>query len=243
MRITLEDTGKTGEKTEETRPLTDEELKASRKQRFSQMTTRERLHWLRDYYTIPAVLTIAVILFVVFLTRDIRSNKPDGFYAEFINSGLYVTEELRAGIAEALSVDTAEEFVTIQSDQLSDGAGNDTGNIYAAEAVAVRIAAGEIDVIAADDPRFEQYARGGAFLDLTKILSQEERSAWDSLLVYAREEVEDGVFGEETAYGIRLDDAPGLRGLDVYPNGGVIGIVANAKHPDRAVQFLHYLLD
>ncbi|MBQ3790708.1 MAG: extracellular solute-binding protein [Lachnospiraceae bacterium] len=243
MRITREDIGKAAEKTEEPRPLTDEELKASRKQRFSEMTPKEKLHWLRDYYTLPAVLTIAVILFVVFLTKDIRSNKPDGFYAEFINSGLYVTEELKAEIAEVLSVDTSEEFVTIQSDQLSDGAGNDNANIYAAEAVAVRIAAGEIDVIAADDARFEQYARGGAFLDLKEVLSREECSAWDSLFVYAKEEVEDGVFGEETAYGIRLDDAPGLKELDAYPNGGVIGIVANAKHPDRAVTFLHYLLD
>ena len=243
MRITLEDTGKNTELTAEMRPLTDEERKASQKQRFSQMTTREKLHWLRDYYTIPALLTIAVIVFVVLITKDIRSNKPDGFYAEFINSGIYETEAFKAAIAEALSIDTNEELVTVSVDQLSGGAVNDTSNMYAAESIMVRITAGEIDVIAADDTFFTQYARGGAFADLREKLSPEEISAWEPLFVYAREEVEDGVFGDEILYGIRLDDAPGLQGMDAYPNGGVIGIVANTKRADRAVRFLHFLLE
>lgn len=244
MRITLEDSQTTGQQTQTPRPLTDEELKATQKQRFSQMSTREKLHWLRDYYTIPAILTVAVIIFVVLLTKDIRSSKPDGFYAEFINSSLYEIEEWKAEIAEVLSIDPAKEQLTVATAYLSDDNTGQNSDYYAVESIAVRIAAGEIDVIAADEAHFRQYARGGAFMDLRELLSEEEMEAWAPLLVNAQEEVEDGVLGAETPYGLRLKDISGPDSQALYPeNDGIIGIVANSKHTERAQTFLRYLLN
>ncbi|MCR5674071.1 MAG: hypothetical protein K6G16_00020 [Lachnospiraceae bacterium] len=246
MRLTLEDPSETPAENKENVVPSDADLKKSRKERIAAMTPREKWLYFLDYYKIPVIAIAAVLIFAVLITRDIRNNLPVGFQAEFLNAIVWDSEEFAASFAEAAGIDLTAETCTIDNDvlQSSDADSYDQASLYSAEKLMVRIAAAEIDVLAADEDIFVQYARGGTLADLREILSDEDLAFYAPYLVEAAAESESGVMSAPCPMGIRAEAATRLNETGAYPEkNAVIGIVANTKHPDRAVAFLNYLFD
>ena len=227
---------------EPARNLTDEELKKLRRTRFEQMGLREKILYFLDYYKIPLILITATVLLIASIAHEVLTAKPTGFTAELINAQLYDTQEFGERFAEAAGIDTSKELCVIDADALSSGGGTGTqADLYSAERILVRISAAEMDILAADEEIFRNYARQSIFSDLREALDAETYALFEPWLVYEPLELEDGQLSEPVPTGIRLDTAPVFCDAGIYPNGGVIGIVANSPHPDRAVAFLKFI--
>ena len=242
MKLTYENSRENMTDNAEALPSGDEALKEKIKERVKNMPPRERFIWFLDYYKFP-LLFIAIAVFVVFsIVHSIITKLPDGFYAEFINARILDSSVIMEPFAEYAGIDTKKESCRIDIDPIENWDSNDQTTLMVIEKTAVRMAAGELDIIAADEDIFMKYATQGDFADLSELLSAEEMERLSPYLVEATAEISDGVYGFPAYYGIRLEGSDVIDKCGAYPEGGaVIAVMVNTTRRDRAVKFLEYL--
>lgn len=245
MRLSIDDVRETeAAAPEEEKRLTDEEYASTRRKRFASMSGKEKLQYFKDYYWIPTLIIAAVLIFVFVLVRDIRTNIPSGFDAEIVNSALWEAGELQEAFAKTAGIDPSAESCIIDVLALdSSDSAYGQASMYSAEKLMVRLAAGEIDVLAADSDTFAEYAKNGIFTDLREVLDADDLAFYGPMLAEVPIENEDGSLSDPLPLGIRLDSSPYMTRLSAYPDGGVIGIIINAPHTERAKMFLDFLFE
>ena len=237
-----EETGVSKDGGPENAGLGDAALKKSVRERVKNMPPRDRVMWFLDYYKIPLIAVTIGIIIVVSVIRSIVTALPDGFYAEFINARILDGSVLMDPFAEYAGIDTSKEICRIDIDPVTNWDANDQASLIVIERTAVRMAAAELDVIAADEEIFMQYAKEGTFADISDLLSANDLERLSPFLVEAVPEISEGVYGIPGYYGIRVEGSDVIRDCGAYPEGGaVIGVLVNTTRRDRAVKFIEYL--
>lgn len=242
MRLSIKDPA--AENDAPARTPTDEEMKKDRRARLAAMSPREKAVYFLDYYKYPVLGVIAGILLLALIVHEIAGNKPDAFNAEFLNAAYWDSGEAAARFADAAGIDLTKENCTFSTDLLTtqDNDNFTQTDLYTMEKVMVRISAAEIDVLAADEALFMQYAEEGLFMDLREVFGGEIPEKYRDAVVTAAVVDADGNVKGNAPCGIRLEDASFFNEYNVYPMGGaVIGVPANTKRPERVRAFLEFM--
>lgn len=200
-----------------------------------QLDRKDRFQMIWDYYKIPIIGLLCVIVLTA-LTLTVRiSASGTAFYAVLINA-----EEggEKAGLDALLSrsgTDLNGRTVDVSANYALRY--DDPANSYAdtVQVLAALFGIGDLDVFAADEPVFEAYAVKDAFVDLSLFI---EKRDLDRMQKYTRT----GEGGRELVEGLRLSAPSPLHEAGYYSGPVIIGVAANARNLDEALAFVKQLV-
>jgi hypothetical protein len=212
----------------------------SEKEKLSDMSFRNKLSYLWEYYKIHAIVTVAVIALSSYLIYTVATpNIEPQFYAVIINNSVEdaVIANYQADFANYLQLDPKTESVELNATFYFNT--NSEYSMNMKQALTTYVSAQQVDVIIAPESEFASYAYYG-YVD--KLTDQLPTDVYSSLTdhFYISDLEEDP---EKNVYGIYLSDtklyAKNTNKDDPY----ILGIVANSKHKDNAVEFIRYLFN
>ena len=157
-----------------------------------------------DYYKVPTVVIIVIALFSFYLIRDMASNLPYGFYAMMINSTMHPDGEvIGEDFAGYAGIDTSSYNVLIDTNQTLSTSSYNTYDVSTQERIMAITAAGDLDVMIADQSVFEQYARNSYMTDLRDLMSEDELKKYDGYIYYVDgailKAIEDGTYEQASS--------------------------------------------
>ena len=157
-----------------------------------------------DYYKVPTEVIIVIALFSFYLIRDMASNLPYGFYAMMINSTMHPDGEvIGEDFAGYAGIDTSSYNVLIDTNQTLSTSSYNTYDVSTQERIMAITAAGDLDVMIADQSVFEQYARNSYMTDLRDLMSEDELKKYDGYIYYVDgailKAIEDGTYEQASS--------------------------------------------
>lgn len=146
---------------------------------------KANLEYFWDYYKIHTIAAIAVIILLSILIRDIRNNKPYGFYAMMINTGASSAQDiLEERFSQEAAIDTNTYDCLIDTSSSFNNQTFDEMTVATSQKIMANLSAKEMDVMTADMATFLFYANQETFLDLRTVYSEAELSSMKDRLIY-----------------------------------------------------------
>lgn len=206
---------------------------------FKDMTTKQKLSYLKDYWSIPVIIVIVVIVAIGSVIHTARTNVAPIFSVTTVDA---VGDERIHELVDGFAQENEIPIDQISVGDLSVGKASQGAGPYSTQGMAlyVRLQSQNEDIVILPEETFYEYAEYGYFIDLTDVVSEEYA---DKLIVVEQEEEETENTGvERLACGIRTSDIPALAD-DGYYGQAVIAISYLPKNIDMAKQFLNYVLE
>lgn len=206
------------------------------KEKLRDMTFKDKLAYLYEYYKIHAAVAVAAIALIIYFIYEITT--PDinpAFYAAIINSAVDPTklDEYSTDFSEYLQLNPKRESVDLNDTfyMTNDSMTNSS------QILTTYIAAKEVDVIIAPESDFKNYAYYGYCANLSDELPTDIYSSLTNNF-YVSDTEEDT---DKVAYGIYLSDTDLFNGATYNSEPYVLGIVSNYPHEDQTIEFIRYL--
>lgn len=212
----------------------------SEKDKLRDMSTKEKFHYLWEYYRYQGLLillSISLIIYIIY--KIVTPNVETRFYAAFVNNTINpdLLEDYQQDFHGHLKLDPELEEVFFNNTFYL---GSPTEySMTMRQALYTYVAAKEIDVIIAPEDEFIQMTHNALFEDLSDQLPTDLYSSLTNHF-YISSNSEDPV---ERVYGIYLTET------DLYKNNTntttpyIIGIVANSNYKENSVEFIRYLFN
>jgi hypothetical protein len=209
---------------------------------FRNMTTKEKVEYIWDYYKVHIIVSILVIYLLVSFTSSIINRKD--YVLNIALIGKYVdfngqSEFSKKVTKELIGDPSGKKQTSVDFYRLVKGPnGNLTLDPASTQKLMARIGAQDIDVIVLDKNNFDILARQGAFLRLDKV---KELNLTELNVVKIEEdsaEVKPGVYGIYVGRGNKY-----LEDLEYDYSDKIIAIMSNGQHKDLAIKFVKWLLD
>jgi len=225
------------------------------KEKWNKMNRSERITHFKDYYAIPLIVGIIVVVIAGYLIVDaISGYRNIVFMATIINDEIEedALEDFNKEFLDYLGYDQKKDKSNVCDGYIISG-GSGTDAVSATEAITSYVYAKQLDAMIADEATFDHYASLGCFIDLSEILTKEQYERYSEYIYYPqieedneRENVpkpqEDTIRPKETyPCGIYLGGSSVYKKLGGAQPNPVIGIVATSGHREDAVKFLEYL--
>lgn len=204
-------------------------------------TLKEKWLYFWEYYRVPALITVLVIVFAGSIIYSIATQKDIVFYGMFING--FTTED-QAVIMEEFTqyagIDTNEFAATLDPNFVIEENPSDQYSMANLQKIMAMVASQEVDGATADEATFTSYAANGYFADLTEVLPADLLSQYEDKLFYC--DLTDDEKGE-VPVGIYMTGAAKLEELGAYGDLDqvIYGIFTNTKRADMAVKFFEFL--
>ena len=136
---------------------------------------KAHLSYFWAYYKLHTIAALVLIIIIVTTVRDIRAKKPYAFYALVVNSyGMETQEILQQGFSDYAGIDLSTYDCLIDTSTIYNCGQNDDMSIASSEKIFTLIAAGDLDVMVADEPTAAHFASQGDFIDLRDVYSEDE---------------------------------------------------------------------
>ncbi len=235
--------------------MTDTE-KRERSERFRRMDRKQKLQYIWDYYKIPIIVVIVLILATTSIVRDRLNAKKTVLYVAMLDSNAsYVMESnlLDDFTASLEGFDADREQMVINADYDTESKGM-TGFTFIEKTVA-DYSADIIDATIAPKEAIEKYADHQAYGDLSGLLPKdvfEKLQAGGYEMI--RHTYEDPATGERYEYvaAVNVSDSPAIKAgftdlegekKDYFDGDCYYAISPNTENMDNCVAFLEYLLE
>lgn len=236
--------------------MTSREYHRAEWQKLKGQPLKAKLEHLFTYYRYPIIAAVILIAMAISLAVSISSQKESGFQAYLIGAipKNENTDAFLEDFANVAGINTETHFVSITPAGMVSEDGKDENSVVNAQTVAVKTAAGELDVLGCPTDRFLGYAYNEYFVDLRQVFSQEQLDLWGARLIY----IDTALLAEETltqlpdptdpskmtspmAVGLQISADGPLADYCLFANDGlVLGILCNAPNPEAAAVFLQY---
>lgn len=211
---------------------------------FSEMTFKEKVEHLWEYYRKPALFVIVAAVLVINLVVAILSPKEVNS-VDITLAGQIYTDENR----DAVIADYKEKFDAGITISVVDWTKSTEMELVTAQKIALQITTKELDMLGLPPVAFDNYLRETGqdmFMALDEIPECKEllEEYKDQLVIagYNKDENFNITEGEQHVYGIKiskLDNFPGSAlGEDI-----VLGITTTVKDIDKTVEVMRYLLE
>ena len=211
------------------------------RQKLKGKSPKEKLAYFWEYYKVPALIVLLVVIFGSDLIYNIVTKKAIAMEAAFVNMVTaedFDSEQEAAGFVTWAGIDPKEYEAVFDTGIYIDYDGGDGYTAVNIQKVMAMISARALDVILADDSYLEQTADEGYYADLSEVLPEEllaQFEAEDKVLY--RDIPEDGK--GEIPIAVDVRDSSFFLSHEV-PSW--FTVVINAEHPETAVKFLEYML-
>ncbi len=174
-----------------------DEFKEERAKVIKDGTFQEKWNYFWDYYKWHVIAITLITVFAVWIIHDVVTQEENVLYAALLNcSSAYDTSEYVAGVEEALGVESGE-YLTIEATL---DVTEDSVDYTSQEALMVRIAAKEVDVMVAEEETISRYAEADVLIDLTTILSEEQLERYSAYFYYIDYALIESGYYDETNY-------------------------------------------
>lgn len=213
----------------------------SEKQKFKEMSFKEKLVHFRSYYALKLVISLLVIAGVVSLIYNIFKPKvEDALYAIVLNYSINdeTVQVMEKEFSDILEIGDMEQVRIDNSFYFGEDNFDVSANSATQMKLTTYLANKEIDIIIAPESLFKNYIQSGFFDNLEGQLPTDLFSKLtDRLYLGKTEEVPTDI-----AYGIVLDDLPLYENINLKESQ-VLGIVVNSEKKENGIQFIRYLFN
>ncbi len=202
---------------------------------MKKLDRRARLQMIWDYYKIPIIGLVCVLLLTA-LTLTIRiSASGTAFYAVLVNAEESGDKAVLDALLSRSGMDLNGRTVDVSANYALRY--DDPANSYAdtVQVLAALFGIGDLDVFAADEPVFTAYAEKDAFVDLSLFIKKQDL---DRMQQYTRP----GEGGRELVMGLCLSAPSPLHDAGYYSEPIVVGVAANARNLDEALAFIRQIV-
>lgn len=225
-----------------------------KKTKLSEMTAKERIGYIWDYYKWYILLAIVGVIVVITIIRNLTSRKEDVLYVLMVNADTLINEEEPSDIFDEFLIgegyDPAKEEILVNTSirYLGGGAASD---IYGMQAMTTILGSGTSDVCVMDEEVYTMEASEGAFLPVQFYLSEEELETLSDRILWVEsdpdiqsiaEAGEDEGKGTLYARGIRLTGENDWESELYGDRIPVVGIAASSERPELSAKLVRYLL-
>ena len=235
-------------------------------------TPKQKFSYFWYYYKWHVIISVIIIGMLVSFIYQYVNRKDTAFNAVLLNASLldqmsseqpdFITDFAeKEGINLNTSDITFDTSIRIVEDSM------DETSVTSTQKLMVYVAANELDSMITDFDSFQKYANSSLFYDLRDILTEEQIQTLEPYFYYVDREVvlaieaanddlntdytpeyPDPLHPEEmqdpVPVGICLTDCKDLTDNYYFRGDGIVmGIYANAKHADTAVDLAEYLLN
>ncbi len=217
----------------------------SEKERFSQMTKKEKWIHFSEYYSKPLIIGLIIVGIAGYLIwHDFIARKNIIYRCAILNETI-VTEnlsEFNQNFTKFCRLDPNDNeaaFNTYFTNEIATEVG--TSAISDLQSIASQIYAETLDGIIADEVSFSNYLNNGFFKSMEDYLTAEEYEKLRPYLYIPQHKDNKN----HKAYGIYLDESPVYQKLvndgNVNVKKPIFGILFNSKEPERSRDALYYL--
>lgn len=248
MKITLEDmkrqNGELIDQPQEPAPKPEEPVTfKGEAKKLKELHGKERIAYLWDYYRIPTLVIIVIIIAAVSLVHAIQ-NQPN-----YCFGGALLNITSADFTSDTTYLDNYMDYAGIDSDKYSLNIktglylSDDTSSNYNTYmALAALVSAQDIDFIICDKDIIEYLATTGYAGDLESMLSSDTFAKYENLMLNSTiGSDEDSVPNRPVA--IKMNDSHLTKGMNIINENYYIIFVPNARHPELFSTFLDYLLE
>ena len=219
--------------------ITDE-IKEQQK-KIADMTWKEKWGYFWDYYRVPTIVGIIILVLVIFFIKDLLTNNQDSvFQAAIVNSEIqYMEENAETAFGEYLEIDPKKEKVIFDNSYQLQLDSMDQATVASSQKMVANAQLAALDVIIAPNDVIDYYAENQFLGDLSAILPKETfvKLEEEGRIVYAKSEE-----GTEYPAGIDIADSPWIQKTGLYiQQKPILGCVENTVHPENIEKFLEYI--
>lgn len=208
------------------------------------MSKKEKLEYLKDYYLKITLIIVAVIgcIVSIIITAAINLNTERIIYGVAVNVNLsnkgtrYVKEDFFELNKTGGRQDIDFSCVTITNSAESKEA---EASYYASQRLIAQVSAKQVDYMLLDETAFQFGAAQEFYMDLNDFLSKEEFEKWKDKIVYVQEENSDIMYPT----GIDITDTKFIKDNCKKSDKVFIAFAANAPNKEKAHEFFNYLLE
>jgi len=224
-----------------------------------------KLKYIWDYYKWVILGTIAAILIIISIVKDVLNAKDFIFYGLFLNSysPTETTEAYMEEFAREYKLDIENYDISLDATLSMTVDDYNEASMATINRIIASMSVGELDFIAADPAVFEHYATQDAFCDLSTLLTAEQKEKLEPYFYYVdaaeterRMNSDDAINYTPKEYdhqdpdsmekpllvGLYIQDSPSLSKMFVFKDTKTIyGIPASSKHQETAIQFIDYI--
>jgi ABC-type molybdate transport system substrate-binding protein len=212
----------------------------SEKEKLKDMSTKEKLSYFWDYYRYHALIVISLILILSYIIYTYTKPRLEvSLNAAVINSTIAseIWNEYAEKVTEYMELDPLSEELRINDTFYFNGSPDYEANMR--QALAIYVAATDIDIVFAPESEFTNYADNDFFAPLSDQLPTDLYSSLTDMFYLSDTEDNPKV----AAYGIYVSDTK-LYKEHSYPTENdpvIIGIISNSKRKQNAVEFIRFL--
>ena len=215
------------------------------KQKLKNMNRKEAVQYIWDYFKIPIIAVLFVLIFGIYLAFRMMTNIPDNWLAvTFANT----TADVGTGSAlwkeftEAAGYDLSEKKVEFNADSYFDYLKNQArGNAYYNAFIAMTDA-GELDAVTMESDSLAALGQSGRLLDLNDERCSRIREKYADRFIYYQPAEENGKQGEKIPVGIDLSDSILMTKYHLYAGSCALGIGAYSENLQEVEFFIDYVL-
>ncbi|SNX52715.1 ABC transporter substrate-binding protein [Thermoanaerobacterium sp. RBIITD] len=205
------------------------------------MTFKEKIDYIWDYYKIHMIVgTVVLILVISFINSAINSKD---YVFDFSMLGTTINLDKQSSFEyivtkELLGTNPGKKQALVEFYMLSKG---NNGKLQldppSTQKLMVKIAAGEVSVMALDRDYFEIFAKQGVFTNLDNVKELNLNNLKTEKLG-STDKISAGTYGIDIGSSNKYLDAIGYDYKDK-----IIAIVSNTKNKDLAIKFMKWLLN
>jgi hypothetical protein len=201
-----------------------------------------------DYYKVPIIASVIVILFAVLLIKDVVLNsRPTYLYTCILNSNYTYETDTTIPIeyTNYAAIDTEAQILTFDYSMHIDPEGFDQSAIGYQQKLLALLSSNEVDVIIGNEEIIENYAKVGAYTNLQELLpddlAQELEEKGYTYYTYRNED------GQTVPVGINMETCTRFHEdgeLGTYAEGDnpIFTIILDSKQSAHALEFLRFLI-
>ncbi|MBQ1566710.1 MAG: hypothetical protein IIZ80_02325 [Erysipelotrichaceae bacterium] len=217
-----------------------ERLNKDRQQLSRLPDNKSRITFIWDYYKIPIIVFLSVLLLSVILLISNIGRKDASMYVVLLNNDSSLRECDSTIFDEALKktdLDLKGKSVDV-NDKLSVGQeGNEAEDIETMQILTALFTISDLDLYVADKQYFDYFLEDGGYADLSLLIDQNLLERYKDDLYYWENQ-----YGQKTLCGIILHNDSMLHKAGYYHNDVIMGVVANANNLQAAVEFIRQML-
>ena len=235
-------------------------------------TPKQKFSYFWYYYKWHVIISVIIIGMLVSFIYQYVNRKDTAFNAVLLNASLLdqmssEQPDFITDFAEKEGIDLNTNDITFDTSIRIVEDSMDETSVTSTQKLMVYVAANELDSMITDFDSFQKYANSSLFYDLRDILTEEQIQTLEPYFYYVDREVvlaieaanddlntdytpeyPDPLHPEEMQdpipVGICLTDCTDLTDNYYFRGDGIVmGIYANAKHADTAVDLAEYLLN
>ncbi|GKX31997.1 hypothetical protein SH1V18_44770 [Vallitalea longa] len=217
-------------------------MKKTNKQKFQELSRKEKVDYIWEYYKLHIIGGIIVIgIIASFLNIWVFNPPPKpAVSVNFMSTNIMtnVTEELEKELDDLIvTEEMGNKKVFVNTFVL--GSPDPQMEMATQTKFAASVQAQELDVMIMDKDKFEELAKQGNMLPLEEILAQQDLDMLSEKLISLKSEEDN----KEKIYGIDVSDNDKINEIMVGDSPKVMSIIVNSQKLGKSKEVIKWFLD